>query len=133
MSWVEVFTVFVLCHLGGDFLLQTNWQATHKQGGIGRDPVARKALAAHALTYTAAFIPALIWLAGDVGGAVIWAAPLIGVPHWIQDDGRIVGGYLERVKGLGVGDFPIVSLAVDQTLHLLALFGLSLLLVAVGD
>ena len=88
MSWVEVFAVFILCHLSGDFLLQTNWQATHKQGGLGRDAVSRRALLAHGLSYTSAFIPAFIWLAGDVGAAVLWAAAAVGVPHTIQDDGR---------------------------------------------
>src|SRR5438093_12741632 len=128
MPWVEVFAVFLLCHLGGDFLLQTNWQATNKRGGLGSDPVARRALLSHGLTYTLAFLPALIWLAGDLGGGLVWAVALIGIPHTLQDDGRLVGSYLKRVKGLGVDEFPVVSLAVDQTLHLIALFGVALLI-----
>ena len=27
MPWVEVFAAFVVCHLVGDYLLQTDWQA----------------------------------------------------------------------------------------------------------
>ena len=27
MPWVEVFAVFIVAHLAGDFLLQTDWQA----------------------------------------------------------------------------------------------------------
>ena len=33
MTWVEVFIVFVVSHLVGDYLSQTNWQAMHKRGG----------------------------------------------------------------------------------------------------
>ena len=36
--------VFVISHLVGDFLLQTDFQARYKHGGLGRDPVARRAL-----------------------------------------------------------------------------------------
>ena len=51
VSWVAVFDVFVVCHLVGDFLLQTDWQANHKYGGLGGDPVraAGAGLACHHL------------------------------------------------------------------------------------
>ena len=64
MPWVEVFTVFVICHLVGDYLLQTDWQATHKRGGLsgGGDGESRRALFRHILSYTLAFVPALVWL-----------------------------------------------------------------------
>ena len=38
MSWVEVFAVLMVSHLAGDFLLQTEWQATHKFGGLAPRP-----------------------------------------------------------------------------------------------
>ena len=63
MPWVEVFAVFVVSHLAGDYLLQTDWQAENKRGGLGGDPVARRALLSHVTTYTLAFVPAFIWLA----------------------------------------------------------------------
>ena len=47
----------------GDYLLQTDWQARNKRGGLGGDPVARRALLTHVTTYTLAFVPALIWIA----------------------------------------------------------------------
>ena len=40
MSWVEVFNVYLVCHCVGDFLLQTEFQATRKAGGLGRETVA---------------------------------------------------------------------------------------------
>ena len=65
MEWFEVFAVFLVSHLVGDYLLQTDWQAVHKHRGLGPDPVSRRALASHVATYTLAFVPALIWLGGE--------------------------------------------------------------------
>lgn len=127
MAWVEVWAAFVVCHLAGDYLLQTDWQAKHKRAGLGGDPVARRALFSHVTTYTLAFVPALIWLADDLGAGVIWVAALIFVPHLIQDDGRLLTAYMERLKG---GDVPSnlgVAAAVDQSFHIITLFGIALL------
>src|SRR5262245_55599462 len=131
MLWVEVFAVFVVSHLVGDFLLQTNWQATHKIGGLGHDPESRRALVSHTLTYTAAFIPALIWLAFEIGvGWTIGVAALIAIPHLLQDDGRMLDAYMRTVKHVGADAPPGLRLAVDQTGHFIALFLLALLTVA---
>ena len=127
MAWVEVWAAFVVCHLAGDYLLQTDWQAKHKRAGLGRDPVARRALFFHVTTYTLAFVPALIWLADDLGAGVIWVAALVFFPHLIQDDGRLLTAYMERLKG---GDVPSnvgVAAAVDQSFHFITLFGIALL------
>ena len=91
MSWVEVFAVLVVSHLVGDYLLQTDWQARHKRGGLGADPIARRALVLHVVSYTIAFVPALIWLRHALGiGGVIGVAALVFIPHLIQDDGRLL-------------------------------------------
>ena len=130
MPWVEVFAVFVICHLVGDYLLQTEWQASNKRGGLGPDPTARRALLAHVSTYTLAFVPALIWLADDIGAWVVGVAALIFVPHFVQDDGRLLRAYIARVKGVGATANSQVFLAVDQTFHLVTLFGIALLVAA---
>ena len=131
MLWVEVFAVFVICHLVGDFLLQTNWQATHKIGGLGRDRVSRRALISHTVTYTAAFIPALVWIGIEIGaGWAVGVGVLIAIPHMLQDDGRALDAYMRDVKGVGENPPPGLRLAVDQTGHFIALFGLALLTVA---
>jgi hypothetical protein len=127
MPWVEVFAVFVICHLVGDYLLQTEWQANHKRGGLGPDPTARRALLMHVSTYTLAFVPALIWLADDIGAWVIGVAALVFFPHFVQDDGRLLRAYMAKVKGPGAAANPQVLLAVDQSFHLLTLFGIALL------
>lgn len=127
MSWVEVFAVLLVSHLVGDFLLQTDWQARHKFGGLGPNRESRRALVSHTIVYTAAFVPALIWLATDIGAWAIGVAFLIAVPHMVQDDGRLLETYVRRVKGLG-GQAPSgLRLAVDQSMHAVALFLLALL------
>src|SRR5438552_4150730 len=68
MTWVELFAVLVVCHMVGDFVLQTNWQATHKRGGLGPDRESMRALTSHVAAYTLTFVPALIWT-GDERGA----------------------------------------------------------------
>jgi uncharacterized protein DUF3307 len=123
VSWVEIFAVFVVSHVLGDYLLQTDWQATHKRGGLGRDPRARKALLTHVASYTLAFVPAGIWLADDLGaGGLALLALGIYLPHMIQDDGRLLSAYIRRVKGCGVDSARDIFTAVDQSFHLIVLF-----------
>ena len=98
MAWTEIFAVFIVSHLVGDFLLQTNWQAENKHGGLGPDPVRRRALLSHIATYGLAFVPAFVWLANDIGGWVVAAAAAVTLPHLVQDDGRLVALYMRSVK-----------------------------------
>jgi hypothetical protein len=120
--------VFLVSHLVGDFGLQTEWQALNKNGGLGPDPEARRALLSHIATYTLAYVPALIWLAGDIGaGAALGTAALIALPHMIQDDGRLVRAYVARVKGTDPVENPAVAVMVDQTFHMVALLLLAFL------
>ena len=128
MAWVEVFAAFVVAHFAGDYLLQTDWQARHKRAGLGGDPVARKALLSHIATYTLAFVPALVWVASELGaGATLGIAALIALPHMVQDDGRLLTVYMVRVKGSQVPDNAGVAAAVDQSFHFIALFLVALL------
>jgi Protein of unknown function (DUF3307) len=127
MPWVEVFAAFVVCHLAGDYLLQTDWQARHKRGGLGPDPQSRRALASHIVSYTLAFVPALIWLADDIGAWAVGVGALIAVPHMIQDDGRLLAAYLKNVKHADGKANPSVAAAADQAFHFVALFLTALL------
>jgi len=118
-----VLATFIVCHAIGDYLLQTDWQALHKRGGLGGDAVARRALVMHVSTYTAAFLPALAWIGGRRRLAVsLRTAALVGLPHLVQDDGRLLSIYASRVKGLDVHEQPNVGMWVDQSFHLVALF-----------
>jgi hypothetical protein len=129
VSWVDAFAAFLVAHMVGDYLFQTDWQARHKRGGLSGDRVAFRALVAHVTTYTIAFIPALIWIGVETDAVVaVVSAVLIFIPHLIVDDGRLVRFYLARVKradGFDVG----LAASVDQTFHVLSL---SLVAILVG-
>jgi hypothetical protein len=127
MTWVEVFTLFVVSHLVGDYLLQTNWQACHKRGGLRRGaPEARRALLYHVTTYTLSFVPVL--LVADLDWQLAWVIPAIAVPHFVQDDGSLLHAYMKTVKRLDPDVNLSVSIAVDQTFHLLALLAVALVI-----
>jgi len=131
VSWVAVFDVFIVCHLVGDFLFQTDWQATHKDRGLAGDPVRRRALVAHVTTYTLAFLPAFVWIGLELDlWRALLAAVVIFVPHLIQDDGRLLDAYMSRVKGPDSVRSGGIRIACDQSFHLLALLGTALLIVA---
>lgn len=121
MPWVEVFAVFVVCHVAGDFLLQTEFQATNKHGGLGRDPVKRRALGAHILTYTLCYVPIFVALADEVSALGLVAVVLaVALPHAVQDDGRVMRWWMQNVKHTE----PVrgtLAICVDQSFHLLTL------------
>jgi hypothetical protein len=128
VSWVAVFAGFYVAHMVGDYLFQTDWQARHKRGGLGGDPVARRALFAHVTVYTLTFLPALVWIALELDP--LWAAVaavLIYVPHLAVDDGRLVAWYLARVKR--ADDFNVaLAASVDQSFHVLSLWLVAMLI-----
>jgi hypothetical protein len=123
MPWVEVFAVLLVSHLAGDFIVQTDWQARNKIGGLGRRSEARRALLAHIFTYTLCFVPALVWLGDGLSLApVVGIAALIAVPHLIQDDGRLLLAYLRRFKRTEARPGDLVWVGADQSFHAIALF-----------
>ena len=128
MSWVSVFAAFLVAHMVGDYLFQTDWQARNKRGGLSGPGVARRALVSHVTTYTLAFLPAFVWIGTelDAGWAVV-AAVLIFLPHLGIDDGRIVRLYLSRVKRADGFDLGLAA-SVDQSFHVLSLFLVAILL-----
>lgn len=126
MDWPEVFIVFVVSHLVGDFALQTEWQAQHKREGLGPDPIARRALGMHVLSYTLTFVPAFVWLWDGLGAGVLALAALLAGTHLIQDDGRLLEAYVRKVKHTTPDGHPVLMVALDQTFHLVVLFGLAL-------
>jgi Protein of unknown function (DUF3307) len=128
IAWVELFAVFVVSHLTGDFILQTEFQALNKHGGLGRDAVRRRALAGHTLSYTACYVPALVWLASDGLSAPALVATALGiaVPHGLQDDGRPMRWWMRRVKHTEPQP-GVLAMALDQSFHLVALLLLAIL------
>jgi hypothetical protein len=120
MTWAAVFVVFFASHQCGDYLLQTDWQATHKRGGLGRDPLARRALLAHTF----------VWISSRLGWKTLLVAVAVSIPHLIQDDGRLLRAYIHRVKGMDPVANHVITAMVDQALHIVALFGAALLVSA---
>lgn len=134
MPWVDVVVAFIICHLVGDFLLQTDWQARHKHGGLGHDPVARRALLSHVSWYTLMFVPAIAWivLTADLSVAMgVLLLALVFLPHLIQDDGRLVRWWMLDVKRTDPSAQPGVAVMVDQTLHLVQLVLLAVLIAVI--
>jgi hypothetical protein len=130
MTWGAVYVVFFVSHQVGDYVLQTDWQAVHKRGGLGRDPVARRALLSHTFTYSLAYVPAYIWISSQLGWTTLVIAAAVSLPHLVQDDNRLLTAYVSRVKGLDpIANRPIAAL-VDQACHMVALFGAALLVSA---
>ena len=126
LTWPAVLAAFLVCHLAGDFLLQTEWQALTKVQGLVT-PEGRRALRNHVATYTLTYLPVLAWLASDRSllGAIGIAA-LIAVPHLIVDDGRLVARWMISVKHVPDAA-PSLELMVDQSFHVVCLLGAALL------
>jgi hypothetical protein len=130
VRWEEVFAVFVVCHVVGDFLLQTDWQALNKRGGLSaRNRDARRALFTHVTVYTVAFIPAVVWIASQKSALAYALLAVIFIPHLIQDDTRLLVLWNRVVKRGAPGPGDYVYMAIDQSFHFVALFGTALLAV----
>jgi hypothetical protein len=127
MPWAEIFEVFIVSHLFGDYLLQTEWQAINKRGGLTGTGEQRRALFSHIATYTMAYIPSLIWLWSSLHGWVFGIAAVVAIPHLIQDDGRLLARYSMTVKKADITRNLSLSAALDQSFHLIALFLTALL------
>ncbi len=130
MRWEEVFLVFLVCHVAGDFLLQTDWQAVNKRGGLSRNPEARRALLSHVFVYTLVFVPAIVWIASEESALAIALLAVISIPHLVQDDARVLISWNRIVKRSFVPPGDPVYMAIDQSFHFVFLFGTALLAVA---
>lgn len=129
-SWVEALGIFVTCHLVGDYMVQTEWQALNKRGAFRGSWTQRRALGSHVFTYTLAFVPGLIWLTRGDRVAVARIAAGIGIPHLIQDDGTLLRKYSLAVKHADIATNPQLGAALDQSFHVFALFVTAMLTTA---
>jgi Protein of unknown function (DUF3307) len=126
VSWVSVFASFLVAHMVGDYLFQTDWQARHKRGGLSGG-LAFRALVSHVSTYTLAFAPALVWIGDELdAGWALLAAALIFLPHFVIDDARVVRFWIARVKGAERFEVGLAA-SVDQSFHVLSLFLVAIL------
>lgn len=117
------FAEFLVSHHIGDYILQTDFQALNKSGGLGDDEKSRKALVHHGMTYTAAFMPALLGVARRTSlPRALGVAALITIPHMAIDDGRLLKAYMKKVKRVDSDDEPGLTAHVDQSLHMVCLW-----------
>lgn len=129
MSWPAALLALLASHLAGDFLLQTEWQAVNKTGGL-TDPQSRRALLAHVAAYTVAFIPALVWIGTQTNaGRAVAVGAVVAVPHLLIDDGHLVRAWVRDFKR-APNPSPGLLIAVDQSFHVLCLLGAALVAVA---
>lgn len=127
MPWIEVIAVFIVSHVAGDFMLQTEWQATRKRHGSAPVPEQLRALTMHVLTYMVAFVPALVWLGTELSAAAVAVvAVAIASTHWAQDDGRALRAYIRTVKKSDPRPGDPLFTMIDQSLHLIVLFAIAL-------
>ena len=123
VDWTAAFLVLFVAHVAGDFLLQTEFQATRKVGGLGSDPDARKALLSHLLTYSVPMAVPLVWFAIAESPLRAVAAVAISLgTHLVQDDGRLLRRWVLRVKHTDAAYGTPLWIAVDQSAHLVWLF-----------
>jgi hypothetical protein len=129
LTWSEALLALLVSHVTGDVLFQTDWQARHKGHGLP-DTQGRHALASHLATYMLAFVPALVWIGLETSAIrAVAVGVLVAATHVAVDEGRLVRVWLRKVK-LATNPSAALSIAVDQSFHILCLFGAALLAAA---
>jgi hypothetical protein len=122
VSWSAALLALLVSHVAGDVLLQSEWQAHMKARGFA-DPVGRRALIRHVATYMLAFLPALVWIGAETSAVrAVAVGALVAITHLVIDSGRLVGAWLRKIKRAS-NPAPALSIAVDQSFHILCLFG----------
>ena len=80
--------------------------------------------------YTLCFVPAVIWIAIDKSALALALLPVIFIPHLVQDDARLVMIWNRHVKSANTQPGDLLYMCIDQSFHVVALFGAALLAVA---
>ena len=125
VSWPEALLALLVSHAVGDLLFQTEWQALGKGQGLNAAH-GRRTLGAHLSTYMLAFVPALVWIGLETSALrALAVAAIVAVTHLLIDDGRLVRAWLRDVKHAANPSVGL-TIAVDQSFHLLCLLGAAL-------
>jgi hypothetical protein len=130
--WTSRFSDLLAAHALADFVLQTEYQARYKAGGIGGDARSRRALGSHVCVYTLTCAGVLAGVARSHGpAAALLTAGAIAIPHAVVDDKRLMARWMRRVKKVSAEPAPAnLALMVDQSVHLLSLWAVAR---ALGD
>ena len=112
---MNIFAWFILGHLLGDWLLQSDWMALGKRQGL----LTRAGLA-HYTIYTLSIL-IMLHFSNDIQLTLptLWLFSLIVfVSHWLIDSTNLVEGWMAFA---GQRDQMVVRIMIDQTFHLLVL------------
>ncbi|MBS3902860.1 MAG: DUF3307 domain-containing protein [Anaplasmataceae bacterium] len=118
MTHLTIFEVLVLCHLVGDWLCQTEFEAMNKAKGR----FLNFAIIKHCFTYTLSFIPAYLYF-----GFPAWWLGVIYITHHLLDRRWPVIWFIRTMKCTDQRTIDALFwlvIAVDQIFHLLVLVGL---------
>jgi hypothetical protein len=99
---------FLVAHMVGDFLLQTDWMAKNKKRSFF-------ACTIHVFLYMMPFLfLGLMW----------WQLLIIALQHWIQDKTTFVNWYMAKTGSVEFANPPFSPwsvFVVDATFHLLTI------------
>ena len=109
---MTLFETLLIAHVVGDWLLQTEWQATNKATNW-------RALLTHVVVYHAVVLAALLWRAGPGNSSVYLVVLGLAVIHPIMDRKQSVEWFMRAMR-ISVRREPSgwLASAVDQSLHL---------------
>ncbi len=116
---MDTFAWLLIGHLVGDWVLQNDWMAKGKKRRL-----AGAAGPVHYAIYTASVLAALcLWGQERLSPAFYAVAGgVVFVSHWLLDGTPVVRAWMSVYRQTNAA---VVSLMVDQTLHLLVLAGLA--------
>lgn len=112
---MNLFGWLLLCHVIGDFLIQTESQALRKAAGKPWN----RAILLHCTTYTAVFVPAVLRLA-----IPMWWLAVLFASHWFLDRRWFVYWWRRNVtrnSAASIAATPWLSIVIDQAFHVLVL------------
>lgn len=112
---MTTFNWLLVAHLVGDWLLQNDWMARHKQDGLFN-----RAIAVHCMMYTGTTLASL-WLAAfntSIQPPYFLFSTFILLSHWIIDATGMARHWSHFFRQ---SDTHFVQIMVDQTMHIVIL------------
>lgn len=112
---MTTFTWLLVAHLVGDWMLQNDWMARHKQTGL-----INPAIAVHCITYTVTALGSL-WLTASQNAThppYFIFSLFILLSHWLIDATSLAQRWVQFFRQ---SELKFVQLMVDQTMHIVVL------------
>lgn len=112
---MDIFAWFILGHLLGDWLLQSDWMALGKRRGLFT-----RAGLVHYTVYTLSIL-GVLYLSNEIprtSSSLLLIGLIVFISHWLIDATNLVKLWMAVA---GQRDQIMVRVMVDQTFHLLVL------------